>query len=34
MHRERKFPMTITNLAAVFLEPFESPSYVYIIYMT
>ena len=27
MHRERKFPMTITNLAALFLELFESPSY-------
>ena len=27
MHRERKFLMTITNLAALFLELFESPSY-------
>ena len=25
MHRERKFPMTITNLAAVFLELFNPP---------
>ena len=28
MHRERKFPMTITNLAALFLELFEPPSYI------
>ena len=27
MHRESKFPLTITNLAALFLELFESPSY-------
>ena len=28
MQRERKFPITITNLAALFLELFESPSYI------
>ena len=27
MHREGKFPKTITNLAAHFLELFEPPSY-------
>ena len=27
MHREGKFPKTITNLAALFLELFEPPSY-------
>ena len=27
MRRERKFPMTITNLAALFLELFEPPLY-------
>ena len=29
MHRERKFPMTITNLAALFLGLFGPPSYIY-----
>ena len=28
MHRERFFPMAIINLAALFLELFESPSYI------
>ena len=27
MHREGKFPKTITNLAGLFLELFEPPSY-------
>ena len=27
MHRERKFPMTIKNLAALFPELFEPPLY-------
>ena len=30
MHRERKFPKTITNLAALFLELFEPPSYLHV----
>ena len=33
MHRERKFPMTITNLAALFLELFEPPSYSFSIHL-
>ena len=28
MHRERFIPMAITNLAALFLDIFESPSYI------
>ena len=28
MHREGKFPKTITNLAALFLDLFEPPSYI------
>ena len=27
MHRDREFPMKTNNLAALFLELFESPSY-------
>ena len=29
IHRERKFPLTITNLAELFLEIFEHPSYMH-----
>ena len=29
MHKEHKFPMAITNLAALFLELSEPPSYFY-----
>ena len=27
MYREHKFPMTITNLTALFFKPFEHPLY-------